>query len=540
MFNSYSSAPKTPPTATFEDPNANIFSSVPAAQVDLTNVTIDISPGLTNVRLADVLDAIVQVADQPIGYRIEDYGVVFLPKGSAIAALYTRTYKVDPKAFVEKLKIALPDRANDMEARPGRSGELSIDASVTPRSYGPQFDAPRSNGPQIDDPRSYEPQLGSRFGYGFTTRTNQMASVNQSVREFFASEGVDFGGRHTVDSVPNGKAIFFNDRTGLLLVRATLEDLEIISAAVEKLNVIPFPTNEKKKSPTTAEPQTKQLESKAASDPGKPAQVAIETKFVEIGEATMKKLGSDWFTAKAIYSTTNVKTFDVFVNGAKFPSAETAENSSASQPGVVAIFTEARFPGVFKAMKEFEQIEILAGPQVTTLSGRQAEISVADMKSVGFEASLKTNGKKAQRESQTTKMPVGPTLNVVSSVSADGFSIQLALIQTLNELVDYTDPDKIVAQAQSLDGANIGSLLNSQLPMPNIRIRSRQVVANCTVWDGQTVMLALGDQSKSMPNRKRFFVFVTAKIVDSTGARVHSEKDLESTTNAVPRQSEQK
>ena len=34
--------------------------------------------------------------------------------------------------------------------------------------------------------------------------------------------------------------------------------------------------------------------------------------------------------------------------------------------------------------------------------------------------------------------------------------------------------------------------------------------------------------------------FVTAKIVDSIGARVHTEQDLEPTTNSVPRQPEQK
>ena len=253
----------------------------------------------------------------------------------------------------------------------------------------------------------------------------------------------------------------------------------------------------------------------------------------------MKKLGLDWFTGNAIYSSTNVKAFDVFVNETKSRSAETAGNSSASQPGVVAIFTEAQIRGVFKAMKEFEHVEILVGPQVTALSGRQAEIPIVDMKPVGFEASLKTNGKVAQRESQATKIPVGPTLNVIPSVSADGSSIQLALIPTLNEIVDYTDPKKFVAQAQSVDGSKTGRPLVSQLPLP-IRLRSRQLLANCTVWDGQTVMLALGDQSKSMPNGKRFFVFVTAKIVDSTGARVHTEKDLEPTTNSVPRQPEQK
>ena len=43
---------------------------------DIRAITIRISPPLTNVRLVDVLDAIVRVADTPIKYTITDYAVV--------------------------------------------------------------------------------------------------------------------------------------------------------------------------------------------------------------------------------------------------------------------------------------------------------------------------------------------------------------------------------------------------------------------------------------------------------------------------------
>ena len=50
-------------------------------QVDINSVTIKINPALTDVSLADVLDAIVTVADHPIRYSLEDYAVVFSLKG---------------------------------------------------------------------------------------------------------------------------------------------------------------------------------------------------------------------------------------------------------------------------------------------------------------------------------------------------------------------------------------------------------------------------------------------------------------------------
>jgi hypothetical protein len=62
-------------------PNGNLLPPPPAEQVDLSAITIKINPALTDVRLADVLDAVVKVADRPIKYSVEDYGVVFSPRG---------------------------------------------------------------------------------------------------------------------------------------------------------------------------------------------------------------------------------------------------------------------------------------------------------------------------------------------------------------------------------------------------------------------------------------------------------------------------
>ena len=65
------------------DPTTGLPTHTPQPQelVDINAVTIRIRPALRDVRLADVLDAIVKVADHPIKYTIEDYGVVFALKG---------------------------------------------------------------------------------------------------------------------------------------------------------------------------------------------------------------------------------------------------------------------------------------------------------------------------------------------------------------------------------------------------------------------------------------------------------------------------
>lgn len=55
------------------------------AQYELSEVTIKIEPPLHDIRLADLLDAIVAVADHPIKYSIQDYAVVFAKGGPASA-----------------------------------------------------------------------------------------------------------------------------------------------------------------------------------------------------------------------------------------------------------------------------------------------------------------------------------------------------------------------------------------------------------------------------------------------------------------------
>ncbi len=160
---------KTPWEATL-DPLSEPPKPAPSARaVDLSSIVITLKSPLTNVRLADVLDAIVKVAGRPIKYSIEDYAVVFSARtGQVSPPLYVRTFKVDPNALLEGL--SLPKSRIVMTNAPG------------------------------GDP-------------------------DQPCATAFAKAGVDLDPKRNP-----GKAIFYNDRQGMLVVRATLQDLDIIEA----------------------------------------------------------------------------------------------------------------------------------------------------------------------------------------------------------------------------------------------------------------------------------------------------------------------
>jgi len=130
------------------------------------------------------------VADKPIEYSVEPYGVVFSltpnqPGGigsSYVTAptepqpLQVRTFKVDTNTFLIGLKRA--------------------------------------------------------FGAGFEPEANATADqIRSALRDVFSKLGIDM-------DVP-GKTVFYNDLTGIVMARATFEDLEIVKAAVETLGGLP-------------------------------------------------------------------------------------------------------------------------------------------------------------------------------------------------------------------------------------------------------------------------------------------------------------
>jgi hypothetical protein len=71
---------------------------------DLASMPIQINPPLNNLRLVDVIDAIVRMAPVPIRCSIEEYAVVFSWRGGSEPLLHSRTFKVDPNTFQQGLE----------------------------------------------------------------------------------------------------------------------------------------------------------------------------------------------------------------------------------------------------------------------------------------------------------------------------------------------------------------------------------------------------------------------------------------------------
>ena len=450
---------------------------------------------------------------------------------------------------------------------------------------------------------------GTAGGFSGVSRVTLMQDLQVLVRNFFAAAGVDFTtgqllgggagggigggggfggaqgggfgqGGQIGQGATDGKAVFFNDRTGILFVRATLTDLDLIEEAIIALNEAP-------------------------------PQLTIEAKFAEFGQEDRRALGFDW-----VIGNTSVGGGRFGLQAGSAPSMNGANPPDTIFPatgGVPTVFpdasndqlltrglrnygadggtfpalatftgilTEPQFRTVIRAMEQRGGVDVLAAPTITTLSGRQATMKANDVQFIVTSSSANqqaggfggggfagggvgtfpggTGGPVGTTiQPQTSPLPVGPTLDIIPYVSADGFTIQMTLLPSLIEFVGYDDPGAFAIITQGGAGSTVGAPLVAQLPLPRIRVR--QVMTSCIVWDGQTVFLGgliaekvqktkdkvpvLGDipfvgrffKSESFDTEKKnLAIFVTPKIIDPAGNRVHDETDLPYDPDTVP------
>lgn len=73
------------------------------AAVDVGTFIVNLA-SLTDVRLADLLDAMVLVTDHPMKYSVQDFGIIFSARNPATSQVSLRTFRVDPNTFYSGLE----------------------------------------------------------------------------------------------------------------------------------------------------------------------------------------------------------------------------------------------------------------------------------------------------------------------------------------------------------------------------------------------------------------------------------------------------
>lgn len=592
------------------DANGQPIPAPPAADGApiLGDVVVNIPTPLKNLSIFDLLDAIVKVADRPIKYSIEDYAIIFSFKSRESESLHTRTFKVDPNTFRQGLESVAGSAFGSEGGSSGSGGSgggggggrsggggggqggQGAQGGQAQEQLGSTFANVRiagiiaagagagagvgaTVGGINSNPLIYQGELGAGgSGVTFLTRPAYTQVIGQTVRNFFLAAGV---------ILDPPKTLFYNDRNGLLMVRATLSDLDIIEQAIQVLNV-------------------------------PPPQLSIKARFAEVNLSQNKQLGFDWYLGNTLSASGKIG-----AQGGSAPSfqGDPGITSPANPTGVfpgpdpsglnqiapsatdnlltsglrnnapalgtlTGILTDPQFRFVVRALEQRGGINVLNAPEVTTVSSRQTQIKAVDVKFVVTSLDLNqtsgggggggttggtTGGQGAVGSSIqpiATPIELGPVLDVLPYVSADGYTIQMTIIPTLKEFTGYDleTAQLFQAQAQSVGGVPTATI-RQNIPLPNFRLR--QVATTAIVWDGQTVVLGglisdsetkvkdkvpfLGDlplfgrlfrSESNISSKKNLMIFVTPTIIDPAGNRVHSEEEMPFARTGIPSQNQ--
>ena len=292
-------------------------------------------------------------------------------------------------------------------------------------------------------------------------------SVQAMVKSFFSAMGVDF-------TAP-GRSIAFNDRLGMLFVKATPSELDTVERVVQALSLI------------------------------RP-EIHIKARFIELPKAGFNPL---------LFS-----------------------NTVAGH--MTGILNDSEFRMLLHAFGQRNGYELLAEPEVTTLSGRQTQMKVVDVDEIVTNFVLhETPSNSTAIVPQTGEFEIGPTVDLVPNVLADGYTINLTAIAWMRKFLGYDNITNEVFVTNSIGG-------KIHLPTVSPGFRVKQAVATVNLWDDQTLVLGnlksdfVGADGQ-IQNEPKFFqdaekkngtadkellVFITATIVDPAGNRVHSEDEL--------------
>ena len=193
----------------------------------------------------------------------------------------------------------------------------------------------------------------------------------------------------------------------------------------------------------------------------------------------------------------------------------TTNGPGATVGSFTGLLTDPQFRATIEALQRRDGTDILSSPEVTTESGRQAQMQIGDMKNI-FLPGKGTNV-------STTNKFFGETLDALATVSADRKSILVRLIPSISEFKGYVKVST-----------------NPAAPaLPSYELR--QTTANVIMRDTQTVVLGglatVGDTNvASQSVKKEILIFVTATLINPDGTRYHSDEETKALLAGPPPQ----
>src|SRR5438477_7012647 len=577
-------APGTAPAGTSPVGAGQAGALPPAPPPERGSITIE----LNNIPLGEALRYIANQAGLKV--KVEPYAVSLVPRTEQSGDLLVKRYRVPPEFFGGPLDVGYYIEGT-LGAQGGGGG------SAQP--------APVAENIIQKEAVSYQTASGTGTGAGATSQSNLVQGTSTTrqrlsndrqlvgradAKTMLQSMGVQF----PVITLPDGRAdtasATFWPHTGVLIVRNTQDNLDMVDALVDQANA------------------------------SQPKQVEIESKFIEITQNNLKELGFDWLLGP--FNIGNHKVFGAggtsvnspaanpgnfpFVNTTGQPIGDTQPGQPIGQfpvtggnrsgslaisanaldallfpgasgvaPGIfglAGVFTDPQFQVVIRALNQKKGVDLLSAPKVTTKSGQRAIIEVVrefrypktftppQVPSIGSTTSV-ANQVVPVVVTPTTPQDwetrnTGVTLEVEPVVGEDTTTIDLNLVPQVVEFegfINYGSPINAVG-VQTLAGAISTSVpvILTQNVINQPVFSTRKVTTSVSVYDGQTVVLGglmredvqkvedktpiIGDipligrafrTNVDQHTKKNLVIFVTARVITPAGLAFNNEEEEE-------------
>ena len=500
-------------------PNASPGASaapVPVAPAP-TETGGQITISLHDIPLGEALRYIASQAGLKV--KVEPYAVLILPLSELRNDLITKRYYVPPEFFGGPMDIGYY-----LSSKGGASGKGSNASSGGTTSAQTTEPLVAEKILQKNQATEVDTEASGKSKSTASTKTTQQQLINDrqlvgraGARELLESMGVDF--------TTKGSSALFLPENGVMIVRNTQDNLDMVDALVEQANA------------------------------SRPKQVEIESKFVEISQENTKELGFDWLLGpfkvgdKGVFGSGGVPPG----NPANFPFVNvdpvtgqpttpvgqfplTAGNRSgdfaisgnaidallaggAATPlaapgifGLAGVFTDPQFQVVIHALNQKKGVDLLSAPRVTTKSGQRAVIEIvrefiypqnftpAQIPSLSSTTTSTVPGFNTvvpvvvapSTPTDFTTRNTGVTLEVEPVVGSDGTTIDLNLIPQVVEFegfINYGSPINAVGTTTAATIQVSTPVLLTENVINQPIFSTRKVNTSVTVQDGQTVVI---------------------------------------------------
>src|SRR5882724_1509988 len=374
-------APGAAPAGTPPVGGGQAVAQPPAPPAERGSITIE----LNRIPLGEALRYIANQAGLKV--KVEPYAVSLVPRTEQSGDLLVKRYRVPPEFFGGPLDVGYY-----IEGSLG-AGQTGAGGSAQP--------APVAENVVQKEAVSYQSASGVGTGAGATSQSNLVQGTSTTrqhllndrqlvgradARTMLLSMGVQFPTVTLPDGRGDTASATFWPHTGVLIVRNTQDNLDMVDALVDQANL------------------------------SQPKQVEIESKFIEITQNNLKELGFDWLLGpfkvgnQGAFGSGGTSVTSPAANASNFPFVDPATQQPIGQfpvtggnrsgslaisanaldallfpgasgvaPGIfglAGVFTDPQFQVVIRALNQKKGVDLLSAPKVTTKSGQRAIIEV--------------------------------------------------------------------------------------------------------------------------------------------------------------------